>query len=139
MRLIPTMSHIVHAVRRLAVLYPEATYRQPDEMGACMYTVGDVTNGPIQEGCIIGQALIAEGVAEDASNMDTQEVGAPDMLRQLVNDSHLAQDIAGIDQSTVRQWFGWVQSTQDQGMTWAEAIRAADDHHDITSYQGASI
>ncbi len=139
MRLIPTMSHIVHAVRRLATLYPNAIYIEPDDAGACMYTVGEVNNGPQRDGCIIGQALLIEGIAADASNMENMEVGAPDMLRQLVNDEHLAQDIAGIDQSTVRQWFGWVQSVQDGGVTWAEAVRQADEHHDITSYQGASI
>ncbi len=139
MRLIPTMSQVVAAVRQLAVLYPDAIYVEPDDSGACMYTIGEVRNGPRQNGCIISQAVLATGIPADASNMEGMEVGAPDMLRQLVNDDWLTQDVADITQTTVRQWFGWVQSVQDGGATWSEAVRAADEHHDITSYQGASV
>lgn len=101
---------LVDTVRELANKYPEAVYC--NNGGRCEYAAGDVKNGPDTPGCVVGQ-----GIA----------IVAPEYSPK-IRDS--ASSVAGLfgdlECSLKIRWLSVVQSKQDCGYTWSQAVNAAD-------------
>lgn len=112
-----TMTGVIREIRRIASEQPEHVYRPPVACRiGCSYV--DSANAP-GTGCIVGQAVIALGLpverlAEWENGHD--ETSSTIMLP--------AMDIGG-SRAELR-WIRRVQSEQDQGKAWGEAVAIAD-------------
>jgi len=100
-------------VRRLAEEHPDNVYNKPDGIGPCVYGSGTCTDGSV--GCIVGQGLKAMGV--DPVALDEYVGEEPSGIDDILDDAGLARD----------PWLSDVQAAQDEGRTWARAVRYADD------------
>ncbi len=108
-----TDKDIVARVRAIAAAQPDRRYKKPVVGGNCMYVHGD------KPGCIMGQALHAEGVPLD--------VLAECEGRSVINVIwHLEDWITREDLNPWVTWLGYVQASQDSGKTWGEAVQHAD-------------
>ena len=107
----PTISQVEQKIREFAALAPDFVYT-PDETATrpsqyCKYEPDE--NNPC--GCIVGAAARELGVILDHS---TASAG-------------IALRRAGVDDaSSGISWVRTVQMRQDQGATWADAVRYAD-------------
>jgi hypothetical protein len=103
-------------VRALAAANPDFVYTDPDsEVGGCSYFPDEMN----PQGCIIGAALREHGLISDdpSDSEDIDGTGAFVVLHSLL-------DFPEVSDS----WFQLVQSNQDQGASWSEAVRLADMH-----------
>ncbi len=102
-------------VRRLAAEYPDAVYQsftKPDGTSRCFYDRGEVTNGPPELGCIMGQAAlnVAPDFWDNELQHGTEEVSIGELVDFWDNADFLT----------------FVQDNQDKGNTWSAAVAAAD-------------
>lgn len=110
------LQELVANVRKLAKEYPDAKYRSPDG-GGCYYTRGTVVDGPEAPGCIVGQALPSH-VMDRLIEVDNEGSG---------NIPYVLGDALDTDYDRgVFLWLDVVQSHQDLGKTWSEAVREGD-------------
>lgn len=126
---------LVANVKVLGLTYPNAVYQNVTnekaiELGihagcistGCYYTVGEVKDGPITAGCIVGQAIAAmpeeyriplkEG--KDVNGNTDDAYGGYHEIREIIN--------ADVDARIDYNWLSNVQFAQDNGKTWGEAI-----------------
>lgn len=99
-------STLIKRIRKLAEQYPNATY-QPGPTG-CEYYTGHVKNGPITEGCLVGQA--ARGYVKIPSWF----TGPVELLLELTGPPK------------EWHWLEDVQTAQDIGKRWGWAVQEAD-------------
>lgn len=120
-----TVIDLFAEVRKVSSAEPDFRYRDNKTMGMyCSYfgrAVGDLTGSP----CIIGKAMA--NLEVDTSKLLRMESsgGNPSV------DDVLLEELAGILVDEVRDfplisWLGDVQSYQDSGSSWSEAVRKAD-------------
>jgi hypothetical protein len=97
-------------VRELATDAPDNVYEKPDDFNTCCYSRGECTNGSV--GCLIGQAMAKHGY--DVSLLD-------------FDGSLLASEACAYFNIIGRTiWLNEVQSSQDEGHEWLQAISYAD-------------
>ena len=98
-------------VLRLADAYPDTIYDAPEESlwntPKCSYIHGKA--GP-SEGCIFGQALQNLGVPQFVLKYHDGTIGPIDSLCKALNLPY-------------RDYWGSIQSKQDCGKTWGEAVQ----------------
>ncbi len=97
---------LIAEVRKLATESPDNVYHGN---GICSYESGHCDNGSV--GCVFGQA---------AHNIGWNLRG-----EKTIDDRLLSCNIVMSEQQL--KWCYLVQSAQDKGRTWAEAIRYADE------------
>lgn len=106
---------LVDRVRVLAAKYPEGLYAVDDSLAdddECSYTKGIVENGPPTEGCLIGQA--ARGYIAIPPEADRHGIVS------------VLDDLGVEGSKPERDWLENVQTSQDGGYRWAEAVATAD-------------
>lgn len=114
-----SLDTIIKNVRELANEYPDAVYRTPEgweDDTKCSYIEGKAGNG---EGCIIGQASIGSLV----KTLDS--VSHTSIIKEVITNlqgRHL-KDVT----SEKINWLQEVQTKQDIGETWFEAVQHADE------------
>jgi hypothetical protein len=123
-----TESELIGEVRQQAHAEPARVYKKFGVAAACLYRPG--TTNPLC-GCIVGEALSALGVPEEVlrrlDGADTRwdpTFGSPvgwgaDEATGILGE-YLAAEAIG------SPWVIEVQGNQDQGMTWEDAVEAAD-------------
>ena len=117
-----TVQDVVREVRKLAQERPHFNYRDQlhadsagcSYLGASMYTPGE------GEGCIMGQALQRLGVSREElllheGRSASQAIGDLTLLGSDVN-----------YWVNVARWLDHVQTKQDTGFTWQEAVAGGD-------------
>lgn len=116
---------IVAEVRRLANEYPDFVYSLPHAAGTCDNVTGGDPKYPDLKGCIIGQAVRNLGFWIP----ECCRVWTVDQLLSRLHDANWQpkqgvahQDIRGL----LLGWLTVVQSAQDEGVSWSEAVQAAD-------------
>lgn len=108
-------------VRELANKYPNAVYKNSDNCG-CYYGVGEVENGPLEPGCLIGQAVrrldpeVFEHISENGD----------DVVSMMAKQSKYFDN--STDDGQIENWLSIVQGQQDDSKTWSQAVKAADDN-----------
>jgi len=109
------VSKLILAVRSLAAAFPDFIYEKPNKDSMCLYKRTRQPGGEMS-GCIIGEALRKTGV----STAGLDKAASSGINYQL--------DRVGLLPEDARQsvWLAEVQSEQDSGHTWAEAVRIAD-------------
>ena len=108
-----TDKDIADRVRAIAAAQPDRRYEKPVGGRTCMYVHGD------KPGCIMGQALHAEGVPlEILAEGEGLAVGS--VLWHL--EDWVTRDLS---QPWV-SWLGHVQAGQDSGKTWGGSVQFAD-------------
>ena len=117
------------SVREGASQYPAALY-QPvrDE---CLYFAGYVKDGPVEEGCLLGQYMVTLFPETEQSWLMAVEESEGGYGIDAVLSSANWDFVGGYDQDNERDhwelWFSRVQSGQDSGHTWSQAVAYADD------------
>lgn len=110
-----TGKQLMKAVRDIAVADPAHVYGRPDKNTACYYRSPE-TNEP---DCIIGRALDALGVLP-------QEMGLNNTVSVRVLLGRRAPVIPIEAEEAQLVWLSRVQSHQDAGCTWGNAVSKAD-------------
>ena len=108
-------------IKELAKVVREMVEARPDNKylseGVCYYSHGKCTDGSI--GCLIAQCLPLVGIPLDPrwDNVEKQKgTGIRTILEEYYEDG---------DEDAL-YWIDYVQSNQDDGCTWKEAIEGAD-------------
>jgi hypothetical protein len=108
---------LVEAVREQAKMYPDRVY-QAGPAGVCTYLPSE--HNP-DFGCIVGEALLWLGVPRElVTEMNTSGGWArrADRIRPTLGNL--------VAEAALRStWVAQVQQYQDEGKTWAEAVRMA--------------
>ena len=111
---------LIQQVRQLAQDAPTNLYEgNKDKMG-CSYVKGPCSNGSV--GCIIGQALILcdESLTEYLSHEDRSTKQFELLHDIMFEDGMIELSLEDIE------WIGDVQSRQDDGETWGDAVSKTD-------------
>ncbi len=121
------MKHIatlVKRVRALADQYPDAVYQSKG--ASCSYLAGTVEGGPDTPGCIVGQAAHGYIRKDYLAQADIQGDNVGGLIRYInaVNPHYLDTPRQVSDSDQI--WLQVVQSRQDSGDSWGDAIRWAD-------------
>lgn len=127
-------------VRELAEKHPNAVYEIAG--GACSYTSGDVvdrkTKHILGSGCIVGQALLKERPDLEPMISELDAAGSLEVYDLFDNiadygfadeiDPNAAVDIEDVPELSLEMisWMQSVQTLQDEGHTWGEALSRAD-------------
>lgn len=110
-------------VRSLAATSPDNKYikRAPINDSTCSYLEGQCTNG--SKGCIFGQAFALLGASEtfleECDKIGSITFVAKEKQLAIFNGYELTDDDI--------RWYRRVQSCQDSGKSWKEAVESADD------------
>ncbi len=114
-----TGSELIAKVRELVALHPTTRYEKPDGDGAfrdwCSYQRGVSFNDVSMPGCLYGQILPLEVVELDP------RVGIGPLLDD--DEGHGFDVDWTMDQAA---WIADIQGQQDRGISWQEAVEAAD-------------
>lgn len=116
--------NLMQEVRKLAEQFPDNRYGSSDGYDAtamCFYTKGKCSNKT--KGCIYGQVLSALGYKDRLTNIDANYSKSGDSMpgiREVIRQFALDISEAEVD------WHSYVQSAQDKGMAWGEAVANAD-------------
>jgi hypothetical protein len=105
---------LLDEVRNIANERPDVTYQNED----CMYDTGKCSDGTV--GCLIGQALTRLDI--DPAFLDRGS-DTPD-IASIIDREIYFEDC---DDTNI-SWLANVQSYQDEGLSWREAIRLSDEH-----------
>lgn len=108
------------AVRKLAADSPDTLYCKPDDSIFCSYSKGACTNGSV--GCIMGQALVRCGLGTTLAL--AQKWGSINNFVLFITNTDLEKLPTPVV-LTIR-WLQEVQTQQDQGRTWRDAVALAD-------------
>ncbi len=117
-----TVDDVVNEVRSIATERPEFIYlEQPLENEETRSTTCSYLSAGLYtdegEGCIVGQALSKLGITDDELRR-VENAGAADAL--------IAVGVKGARDLRGFHWLNSVQSQQDIGMPWGDAIAWAD-------------
>ena len=154
-----TPVQLAHEVRKLADERPDFVY---DEDGSGCSYVYDSVNSEVGEGCIVGQALQALGVPcialkmVDDATVDAAHLFLDPRLSEWLHsgvskksaEMLVAENLRGVPRGTERwddkeipsvmamYWLNEVQSHQDTGTCWGNAVRKADERiPEVQSYE----
>lgn len=122
-----TAVDLMQQVRCLANEKPSFVYSEQEDYDVgwgCSYVAARI-GSPKGVGCIMGQALMALGIARHTLAAWEQEAIASNVAALL---DHLGVPTTG-EQSA---WLLDVQESQDQGLSWGEAVRLADQARRMT-------
>jgi hypothetical protein len=106
-----TATDVRAAICKLAAAHPDNTYQKPKGSNYCFYKKGDCSDGSC--GCIVGQALVS-------LNVDFYE-------KVNASAQALLEELGIMGDTRTMFWIGNVQTSQDGGSTWQEAITHADE------------
>lgn len=114
-----TVDELIAEVRKLADENPDFVY---DDV-ACWYLIG---GNPDTPGCIIGRTIMAlspelKPILEKADETNENINGLFPMLSDFEFDNNTNEF----------QWLLSVQSSQDSGSSWEDAIELADENHSL--------
>lgn len=121
-----TLEQLRAEVIRLATEHPDAVYYPPNFNPECSrvqqvcYYLSGQCNGSI--GCIMGQAILNldPKKREFLHACDTDPKGIPKSISWILRELNLTATMREED------WFTKVQSWQDHGKTWKEAVENAN-------------
>lgn len=133
------LSDLVTAVRKMAANDPDHRYMAPLSafdgpsdpayvtwvqdvgfQGGCSYVYGSEWGNIVEVGCIVGQAAIEIGIAP--ADLEANEGQAGSGFAAAVFDL----DLQDVQVSQEGRWLDIVQTEQDQGSTWEQAVREGD-------------
>jgi hypothetical protein len=121
-------SELIGEVRQQAHAEPGRVYKRTGVAGACLYRPG--TPNPVC-GCIVGEALAQLGVPDEVlARLDGADPGWEVTSGSPVG--WTADEALGIlgehltTEAIMSPWVAEVQAGQDRGMTWEDAVTAAD-------------
>lgn len=127
-----TASELIIEIRDLAQLFPDFIYtEQEGSRDECSY-LGAAIGHRTGKACIVGQALTRLGVTDEVLE-GVEEVPASTAVR-------IASGDTWPDRQSVRRqlcWMDEVQSNQDEGCAWGDAVRKADRYFAIAAVQEA--
>lgn len=103
-------------VEKLANESPDAVYCRPEGGRQCYYDKGNVTNGSV--GCIIGQAI----------KKVNQEIFYTYFTNRVASVGVVLREICTINKQ-YKDWLSSVQSKQDDGMSWGDAVESVKESH----------
>lgn len=113
---------LIETIRKLAEENPEAVYSVSDiDFDNCQYTRGVCGPG---SGCIVGQA-IAQLYPDKIPKMVAQDNRGPIGAAALFDDLDIEYKRKEI------RWINTVQARQDVGHPWLDAIKLADNCHQV--------
>ncbi len=121
MRMI-TLKQLIEAIRQVAATEPDFVYDNNDDQSSCDYT----PNARNRCGCIVGEALMLLGVSRE-------RLRAVDLLGWNTNVSWgMAVIIDELEDLVAPEalnssWVRQVQSAQDDGHSWGDAVADADE------------
>lgn len=124
------LSELISEARKLAEEYPDVVYTNlVDNRTMCSYVHG----GPDDKGCIIGQA--AKRCNQELYELfGTLEAGKSFGIGifSVLNNDKIDKNYSLLKIfSTEIWWLVGVQSKQDEGYTWSNAVKWADKHYQI--------
>ncbi|MFI2909437.1 hypothetical protein ACG2OD_14425 [Streptomyces sp. PDY-4] len=117
-----TDAQVMSTLREIVSESPDKVYEAPesmaDEYGGCFY-VHNNDDGTKSAGCIVGQVLHRLGVSlEDLSKGETYSANAAVALA----------GVQGVSEDVV-YFLRMVQSRQDRGTPWGEALQFAEEYY----------
>jgi hypothetical protein len=125
------IEQLIAEVRALSEQYPDNTYTKVGKF--CSYNRGHNTHSP-EPGCIFGQAFRKLGFSTKMG----AKYGVFDLLNGESNDIHTILrhlydevNMTHAPPNQILRWCSTVQSTQDNGHSWAKAIAAADKEYPL--------
>lgn len=107
------------SVRELATQVRQLAQTFPDRVALCVYTRYD--GDELVPNCIVGQAAFNLGVSLD----DLNQVNTCGIRHLATNDRPEWLSV-GEDDDVHVKWLGALQSAQDSGENWGDALRIAD-------------
>lgn len=120
-----TVNDLVAEVRKVASAEPDFRYRDNKTMGMyCSYfgrAVGDLTGSP----CIIGKAM-ANLEVDTSKLLRMESTGANTSVDDIFLEELVGILVDEAEDFPLTVWLGHVQSYQDSGTSWSEAVRKAD-------------
>jgi len=119
------ISEVVAQVRRLAAENPDFVYekvksKSSEDSPRCLYT----HNG--KGSCIVGQAILAVDDSLYSKLSDYDEGLIFGYSATLVVHDLYPEEFEQDQGEMYASWLNWVQRKQDDGWTWAQAVRYAD-------------
>lgn len=108
---------LIAKIRELAQKYPNALYKKGWELAVCSYDKGTVVNGPKTCGCIVGQGL--RRVSQKRFKETAEKESTSTSYQVLKNILNLPIN------TNKANWIRRVQSNQDFGKTWGQAVKDA--------------
>lgn len=118
-------------VTELATAVREAAAKNPYNWAGCTYTMPDDTGARLAPRCIVGQALF--DLAPEEEKQDVLEYLSPlkgENVGHLISFQRY-EILEGDRYSTEARWLLAVQTRQDDGNSWAEAVEYADRYHPL--------
>ena len=112
-----TGEQLIETVRAVAHEHPNFVYNSHEVPGKACFYRNEITGEP---DCIIGRALDALGVLPE--EMGLNNTVSVLILLGTLSDSGLVEEIS----QSQMNWLCRVQSYQDSGDTWGDAVRKAD-------------
>ena len=112
-----TVADIVAAVREIAAEQPDFRYTTDDEEPCAYGAPAGQKGSDLTQGCIVGRAF-------DRAGFEYHEVQEAEIIECL---AFMGLDSA-YDPSPEAQWLYCVQTQQDSGATWGDAVADADRH-----------
>lgn len=136
------LQRIVNKVRNIANAYPDAVYNTDEDTGQCSYYKGFVENGPDQEGCIVGQAMVPEiavTISGDVIEACTDGLNliywqeAIDAGYDAIEGGFPIEEYPDVsdDVAPLLNWLSEVQALQDSGYSWGTAVKQADERYPL--------
>lgn len=120
----PDLRDVVKTVREIARENPDRIYRART---MCSYVTSDDNPG---EGCLVGQALMWLGVPREflacLEDSDPDHTGIHHLLMSDCFTDYLRYDLDDPTDNTYTSWLKDVQSFQDIGYKWNQAVELAD-------------
>jgi hypothetical protein len=116
-----TIDEIIERVRKLAEQSPDFVYTRPvnimGEEGSCSYIHEET--GKLVPGCVMGHVFVGLGMSPEELHKYEGY-----LIKNLVDE--LVGRCERADELEKRLWLGKVQSEQDSGHSWSEAVGRAD-------------
>jgi hypothetical protein len=122
-----TLAELVAEVRRIAAEQPDHTYQFLTGQRTCTYAPESVgAGGKETQSCLVGQALRALGVP-DGFFAHWNRAAFRELSTHLFDSGDLVHGGDPVADGRGRLWLERVQSSQDRGNNWANAVAFADD------------
>lgn len=124
---------MIQTVREIAAEQPDHVYEKPFDSAGCFYTNPGREDG---YGCIFGQAMrrlgypIPAGTRDENRNYSNEYISCP-ITGGIASDSWgrvfgFEGEYSSWESDSRWIWMSRVQSAQDRGQTWADAVALAD-------------
>jgi hypothetical protein len=116
-------AQLISAVRQVAATQPDRIYVQGDSL-LCNYLPNK--NNPC--GCIIGESLLLCGIDREILSESDALVASHESSGTYWGAQDLSEILSGLVTSRAlsSRWLRIAQARQDRGLSWGEAVRAAD-------------